>query len=121
MRDKNWLWLFITYAIANGNFTSLGSVLDYMLKPFGWGSTEVSISLGLIIISGTIGVIVTSRLMDKKLLYKKSYVFCQYGFCVGFIIAGSLLFTGKWYISLPFFMGVGFFAVPINVNIFYFK
>jgi len=90
LRDnKNFTLLLIAFSLPFGSFLAVGSLMSNIFDPFGFNASGVAfVSLGLLV-SGVIGAVIFSILLDKYKLYKFLMSFCAGVVC----IATTLLMT----------------------------
>ena len=112
-KNKNFLLLLTIFASLYGCYTCLGAVINDLCEPYGFGSSDAGMFVGVFIVSGLTGSFVLSGFLDKYNAYLK---------ILRIVCFGSLVFSSAMVFSLNY--GViwvvciniallGFFLLPI--------
>jgi len=111
--NKNYLLFICSTGLFFGLYNVLATVLQPILKPFGYTTVEAGNFGAVTIVAGLIGSIVVGVYVDKTKRYKKSTLLCSIlstiaaGGLVGLLPAGSGVLFG-------IVCGIcGFFATPV--------
>ena len=71
IKNKNYLFMLLTYSLLYGVYTCLGAVINNLVTPYGFDSTASSIFGAVFIVSGLIGSFIFSSILDKYQAYIK--------------------------------------------------
>lgn len=113
IKNKNYLFLVLSYSLMYGVYTCLGACLDSVVMPYGFTSADAAIFGATFICCGILGSFIMSSLLDKYKWYKKILRTS----CFGTLGFGSFLivtFTWGNLAICTINIGVmGFFILPI--------
>jgi len=113
MKNKNFLLIILIYGIQNGIYSAFGTIINYILDPFGYTSLDTSI-LGVgFILFGVTGSIIFPVLIDKYNWFVGSLKIVTVGSCLA---GASFFFTlpgQNMYITMVSFTTIGFFIIPV--------
>lgn len=76
MKDKNYIVLFLCYALNVGAFQSLATLVSQLLAPYGYSAGQSGIMGAVVVISGVLSAGVLGKLMDKFRIYTISLFIC---------------------------------------------
>ena len=65
IRNKNYIFLTITYMMLYGVYTCLGAIINNLVSSYGFSSVDSSIFGAIFIICGLVGSFVVSGFLDK--------------------------------------------------------
>jgi len=77
--DKNFWILCIIFGFALGAYNTLATVLNEILKPFGYTDQQSGILGALVIVLGLVGSAVAGIVVDKTHWYKATIIVCLLG------------------------------------------
>lgn len=113
LKNKNYLLLGFTYAVMYGVYGCLGGILNTLVTPYGFNSTDSAIFGAVFIVFGLVGSFSASIYLDRHAKYLK----CLKGLCYGTFLSGALLIgtfqTGNVFIVCCNIGCLGFFILPI--------
>jgi len=91
VKNKNYIFLLVTYSLLYGVYTCLGAVINNLVTPYGFDSSASSIFGAVFIVSGLIGSFIFSSFLDKNQTYLK---------ILRIVCFGSLVFSSLMIFSL---------------------
>lgn len=113
-KNKNYLLLLVVYLLQQGCFLSVATMLNSLVTPLGYTPAHVRTFGICYVVSGVIGSIIFSKIVDKHKCYLKMLKVL----CIGTIIAYSLQIIPMTFKNIVFLclnIGVsGFFLVPLT-------
>lgn len=94
-KDKNYIILFLCYALNVGAFQSLATLVSQLLAPYGYSAGESGIMGAVVVISGVLSAGVLGKLMDRFRAYTLTLFVC-YAFTWYFnLLWSSVLLENK--------------------------
>ena len=113
IKNKNYIFMMITYSLLYGVYTCLGAVINNLVTPYGFDSSASSIFGAVFIVSGLIGSFIFSSFLDKNQTYLKILRIV----CLGSLVFSSLMVFSLnsqkiWLASLNISF-LGFFILPV--------
>lgn len=112
-KNKSYVLLAITFSLIYAVYTSLSTVVNNISAPYGYSSTNAALIGMTFIVSGVIGTLIFSKILDRT----KSFLMVMRILASGTLVAGCLAFvclpTGKLSIFLVNIALLGMFLIPI--------
>ena len=113
IKNPNYVWMTLVFSSLYGVYTSLGALINPIVKPYHFTAADCSVIGATFIMSGLIGSFFFGFLLDK---YKK-YLLILRIVCFGTFLSAIFIFltlpTEKMIIFDPNIAIVGFFILPI--------
>ncbi|KAL4430218.1 hypothetical protein ABPG74_014777 [Tetrahymena malaccensis] len=113
VKDKNFLYLYISFGCILGNFNSIATLINFYLEKFTYTSDETSYFGAIFIVSGLIGSAVITSIVEKNHRYKFVMIVTSILsiFCYSFMM--GVLPVENFGLQLFAFFLYGFFATPL--------
>ena len=92
LTNKNYIFMVISFNMLYGVYTTLGAIINNLVEPFGYTSTDSSIFGATFILLGLVGSFVCSSMLDKTQQYLRT---------LKIVCWGSFIMTGFIFLSLP--------------------
>jgi len=112
-KNKNFILLLAIFASLYGCYTCLGAVINNLCEPYGFGSGDAGMFVGVFIVSGLTGSFILSGFIDKYNAYLKILRLVCFG---SLIFASLMLFSLNngviWVVCINIAF-LGFFLLPI--------
>lgn len=90
--NKDFMLLTFSFTNVYGVYIAVGTIITYLLEPYGYDNSDVGIMLGAVVIFGVIGSFFFSILLDKT----KKFIIIYRFMCVSILILVLMLeFTLK--------------------------
>lgn len=112
-KNKNFILLLIIFSSLYGCYTCLGAVINDICEPYGFGSADAGMFVGIFIVSGLTGSFILSGYLDKYNAYLKILrLVC----CMSLIFSTGMVFSLDsgilWLVCINISF-LGFFLLPI--------
>ena len=112
-KNSNYNWLTVCFTLQYATYSTLATVLGELIDPYGLGSDAAGIMGVTFIVSGVIGSMVFSAILDRLRCYTLMMKILSGGTVLSGIAAFFTLPTGNLAILLPNIIALGLFIIPI--------
>ncbi|EGR32020.1 major facilitator superfamily protein, putative [Ichthyophthirius multifiliis] len=113
IKNKTYLLITLCFSLIYGSFIDFAVILGQVISPYGFGTTETTISSIICVASGILGSVVLLRLLKKTFQYKRLAILCIISSTLSIILFAFMLQTELFALVLIPCIVLGFFIIPI--------
>lgn len=112
MKNRNFICIMVIFAMMDGSYTSLGTLINFLFEPFGFSSTDTSIMGATFVVAGLISSIMFPLLIEKYHWFLRCLKVITIGsFISSIIVIGAV--PSKIFAFAVLAIGLlGFFVIP---------
>mmetsp|Transcript_25736 Transcript_25736/g.45199 ORF Transcript_25736/g.45199 Transcript_25736/m.45199 type:complete len:426 (-) Transcript_25736:950-2227(-) len=113
LKNKNFIYLFISFSAGMGSFNAIATLVAQLTEPYGFNSFDSSVFGAVLIIFGLIGAGVMATIVGKYRSYKRGLVSLYIG---GVVVSTAFAFSlllGNLYITAAACSVFGFVMIPV--------
>lgn len=113
MKNKNFVLLLIAFSTVLGNYNCLATIVDLLIKPFGYDESDSGVLGALLIVAGLIGAGLLGWYVEVTKFYKFSIILCLIGFMSSIFMNIFVLYSYRFvFCGIACFL-MGFAALPL--------
>jgi len=111
--SKNFWLLCIVFCFSFGTFNAMATIIDQLLSPYGYSSSDSGDIGALVVVMGLIGCGVASVIVDKTRMYKSCIILCLLIATVSIVLFTIYLGPKSFSMIATWTSFIGFSMTPI--------
>lgn len=112
MKNRNFVCIMVIFAMMDGSYTSLGTLINFLFEPFGFSSTETGILGATFVVAGLISSILFPILIEKYHWFLRCLKIITIGSFLSSIVVLPAVSSNVFAFATSAIGLLGFFVIP---------